>query len=129
MLKTLSVVFISSAFLLASGYASAHPVSNNHHHRMAPSTQVTFLFSNNDRHYVNQHRHEKRAHAKHRKEYRRFKHPYTMPKQMHYTRLPAHLERHLSPLPRDYIRIRIGDQIGIMNIHTRIIYDAMWFTH
>ncbi|GAB6071430.1 hypothetical protein JCM30760_25270 [Thiomicrorhabdus hydrogeniphila] len=127
MLKKLSVVFISSAFFLASGYASAHPVNGNHHHQKAPSTQVTFLFSNNDRHYVNQHHHKTRVYNKHRKGERRLKRGYVMPKQMHYTRLPANLERRLRPLPNDYIRIRIGNEIGIMNIRTRIIYDSMWF--
>jgi len=140
MLKKLSIAFIGSAFLLASGYASAHSVNDKHHHQAAPSAQFTVLFSNNDRsninryygnhydrHYTTQHRHEKRAHAKHRKNERRFKRRYAMPNQMHYTRLPADLERRLSPLPRDYIRIRVGDEIGIMNTRTRIIYDAVWF--
>lgn len=40
--------------------------------------------------------------------------------------LPPHLERKLSPLPLGYTRIQIGDDYGIINLNTRVIYDIIY---
>jgi len=60
---------------------------------------------------------------------RKFQRHHALPRSLAYTSLPYALERRLPTLPRGYIRIRIriGDDIAIMNTRTRIIYDVMWF--
>jgi len=134
MLKALSAALISGSILLTSGCMTSQSVRASSHTQISPNTQVNVAFSSNDRSYINryyvqQYRNIKRippGHQKHLK--RKFKRHHEVPRHVHYTRLPYDLERRLSPLPRDYIRIRIGDEIGIMNVRTRIIYDAMWFT-
>ncbi|GKT11344.1 MAG: hypothetical protein ISEC1_P0308 [Thiomicrorhabdus sp.] len=40
--------------------------------------------------------------------------------------LPPHLERKLSQLPQGYTRIQIGDDYGIINIDSRVIYDMIY---
>ncbi len=39
--------------------------------------------------------------------------------------LPENLERRLSRLPDDYVRIIVGADIGIMNVRTRVIMDLL----
>ena len=45
-----------------------------------------------------------------------------------YPRLPLSplLDRKLSPLPPGYTRIQIGDDFGIININSRVIYDLIY---
>ena len=40
-------------------------------------------------------------------------------------RLPHDLERHLEKLPDDYVRIRVGADIALMNGKTRLIVDVV----
>ena len=40
--------------------------------------------------------------------------------------LPPLLERKLSPLPPTYTRIQIGDDYGIINVNSRVIYDIIY---
>ena len=39
--------------------------------------------------------------------------------------LPENLERRLSRLPDDYVRVMIGADVGIMNVRTRVIMDLI----
>jgi hypothetical protein len=39
--------------------------------------------------------------------------------------LPENLDRRLSRLPDDYVRIMVGADVGIMNVRTRIIVDLI----
>jgi len=39
--------------------------------------------------------------------------------------LPHDLERRLSPLPDDYIRVRIGADVVLMNKKTRVVVDIL----
>lgn len=39
--------------------------------------------------------------------------------------LPDNLERRLSRLPDDYVRVVVGADVGIMNVRTRVIMDLI----
>ena len=39
--------------------------------------------------------------------------------------LPAELERQLAPLPEDYIRLRVGLDVVLMNRDTRVVVDII----
>lgn len=39
--------------------------------------------------------------------------------------LPDNLERRLSRLPDDYVRVIVGADVGIMNVRTRVILDLI----
>ena len=39
--------------------------------------------------------------------------------------LPDNLERRLSRLPDDYVRVIVGADVGIMNVRTRIVMDLI----
>jgi hypothetical protein len=41
--------------------------------------------------------------------------------------LPYELNRHLTRLPRDYAYVLIGNDIAIMNLRTRVLFDILWF--
>jgi hypothetical protein len=43
--------------------------------------------------------------------------------------LPYNVERHLSRLPDDYVRVTIGGDVAIMNVRTRIIVDLIEDIH
>jgi hypothetical protein len=43
--------------------------------------------------------------------------------------LPYNVERQLSRLPGDYVRIMIGADVAIMNVHTRVIVDLIENIH
>lgn len=43
--------------------------------------------------------------------------------------LPYNVERQLSRLPGDYVRIMIGADVAIMNVHTRVIVDLIENVH
>ena len=48
-----------------------------------------------------------------------------MPPGLEWRYLPDNLERRLSRLPDDYVRIIVGADVGIMNVHTRVIMDVI----
>ncbi|WP_040726837.1 hypothetical protein [Thiomicrorhabdus sp. Kp2] len=133
MLKKLTVILLSSSVLLASGCATSQSVKVSSHHQVSPSTHVSLYFSSSDRarikgYYLYNYRDMRRMPPRHKKRHtRNFERHHALPRHLSYTRLPYELERHLPPLPRDYIRIRIGEDIAIMNTRTRVIYDVMWF--
>ncbi|WP_321325151.1 hypothetical protein [Thiomicrorhabdus sp.] len=132
MLKKSIVVLLSSSVLLASGCVTSQSVRVSSHQQVSPNTHVSLYFSSNDRarikgYYLYNYRDMYRKPGHRPRHVRSFKHHHALPRNVHYTRLPYELERRLSPLPRDYIRIRIGDDIAIMNVRTRIIYDSVWF--
>ena len=39
--------------------------------------------------------------------------------------LPENLERRLSPLPGDYVRVMVGADVAIMNVRTRVVMDLV----
>ncbi len=48
-----------------------------------------------------------------------------LPKDIEYERLPRDLERRLPPLPsQDYIRVRVGTDLMILNKKTRVVFDV-----
>ncbi|MDX1353543.1 MAG: hypothetical protein R3254_11075 [Thiomicrorhabdus sp.] len=133
MIKPIMVILLSSSVLFSSGCTTSQSVKVSSHHKVSPTTKVSVYFSANDRarikgyylyHYRDM-RHPPGIYKKHHS--RNFKPHHALPKHIHYSRLPYNLERHLPALPRDYIRIRIGEDIAIMHTRTRVIYDVMWF--
>ena len=40
--------------------------------------------------------------------------------------LPNDLERELSPLPKGYVRLKVGGDIVLMNEKTRVVFDVIW---
>jgi len=49
----------------------------------------------------------------------------TLPPGLSGQYLPYELERHLSPLPQGYLRLRIGGDVVLFNQKTRVILDLM----
>lgn len=48
-----------------------------------------------------------------------------VPPGLEWRYLPENLERRLSRLPDDYVRVIIGADVGIMNVRTRVIMDLI----
>lgn len=48
-----------------------------------------------------------------------------VPPGLEWRYLPENLDRRLSRLPDDYVRVMVGADIGIMNVRTRIIVDLI----
>lgn len=129
---SLIVILLSSSVLLLSGCITSQTVKVSSHQQVSPNTQVSLYFSRNDRarikgYYLYNYRNVHHKHGHKVRHVRKFKHHHALPRNLRYTRLPYDLERRLRPLPRNYIHIRIGDDIAIMNTRTRIIYDSIWF--
>lgn len=85
-------------------------------------------FNDFDRHHI--HRYYGYPH-KHRKPlppgyYKRFHRHKPLPRNYYPRPLPWELERRLSALPSDYIRVIIGNDVVLMNRHTRVVYDILW---
>ncbi len=49
----------------------------------------------------------------------------TLPPGQGWEALPPSLEGRLSRLPDGYVRIRVGADIGIMNVKTRVVFDVI----
>lgn len=49
----------------------------------------------------------------------------SLPPGLEWRYLPENLERRLSRLPDDYVRITIGGDIAIMNVRTRVVMDLV----
>lgn len=58
--------------------------------------------------------------------YKRFQRHKPLPRNYYPRPLPWELDRRLSPLPADYIRGLIGNDVALMNRHTRVVYDILW---
>lgn len=48
-----------------------------------------------------------------------------VPPGLEWRQLPDDLERRLSRLPEDYVRVTVGADVGIMNVRTRVIMDLI----
>ncbi|BCN92388.1 hypothetical protein THMIRHAM_01730 [Thiomicrorhabdus immobilis] len=135
MLKTLSIILLGTAVLASTGCVTRQSVQVSSHHNVGPNTKVSLYFSTADRMRIKQYYtyNYRKPHphgmppGQQKRQYRHFHRHQALPHNISYSRLPYELERHLPPLPRDYVRIRIGEDIAIMNTRTRIIYDVMWF--
>jgi len=49
----------------------------------------------------------------------------SIPPDISWDYLPSDVERRLSRLPDGYVRIVIGDDVGILNIRTRVVVDLL----
>jgi hypothetical protein len=52
-----------------------------------------------------------------------------LPPDAAWCHLPYSVERQLSRLPDDYVRVTIGSDVAIMNVRTRIIVDLIEDIH
>ena len=133
MIKKLPILLLTASVIVSTGCVTRQAVQVSSHHHVSPTTKVSLYFSASDRariksYYTYHYRDMRRIPPGHRKRpARKFHRHHALPRHLSYTRLPHDLERHLPPLPRDYIRVRIGEEIAIMNTRTRVIYDVMWF--
>ena len=41
-------------------------------------------------------------------------------------RLPSELEKTLSRLPENYVRLKVGGDVVLMNEKTRVVFDVIW---
>ncbi|QCU89260.1 hypothetical protein [Thiomicrorhabdus sediminis] len=124
-----SVLLLASASMLLSGcptYQSVHAESYQGPQSYHP------VFSRSDRakirgYYLYNYPHMRKIPPGLQKKHDyRFKLKHPLHRDIYYSHLPYEIDHRLPALPRNYIRIRIGDDIAIMNTQTRIIYDAMW---
>lgn len=60
---------------------------------------------------------------------RRFRVNQPLPPDAAWYYLPANVERQLSRLPDEYVRVAIGADVAIMNVRTRIIVDLIEDIH
>jgi hypothetical protein len=40
--------------------------------------------------------------------------------------LPYDLERQLAPLPREYVRLRVGPDVVLLEVRTRVVHDVVY---
>lgn len=52
-----------------------------------------------------------------------------IPRDVTWQRLPPDVERRLSRLPEDYVRIVIGTDVGILHTRTRVVLDVIEDLH
>jgi len=131
MKKILLLATLSSLVVLA-GCSPYSSVQVKTQHRISPSTTVSLYFSDSDRsiirnYYVNYYGFKRVPPGHYKRRGRPFQRHQPLPPNMHYQPIPYELNRRLPPLPQGYIRIRIGEDIAIMNTRTRVILDTMWF--
>ncbi len=132
-MKKFVLLFMLGGLFISAGctpYSSSVQVKT--HHQISPNTSVSFYFSDSDRrvirdYYLNYYGFKKIPPGHYKRRGRPFHRHKPLPSNIYYRPLPRDLEYRLPPLPRDYIRVRIGDDIAIMNTRTRVIYDVMWF--
>ena len=145
MIKTISIGLIIGATLLSAGCVSRQVVYVGNT-TPVHSVNTTVNFSDLDRsrikgYYLNNrskmdhHRHKHKSSDRRNKHHqpnryakkkKRYKRHQKLPKRVVYSRLTPRLDRQLHRLPKDYIRVRIGNDVFIMNVRTRIIYDAIY---
>jgi len=94
------------------------------------NTQVDVSFNNNDRRLIHEYynRHRKRLPpglAKKNKLPPGLAKRQTLPPGLSGRHLPRSLLSKLSPIPDDYIRLRVGTDIVIMSRKTRLIFDVI----
>lgn len=133
MLKTISFSLLMSAILFLTGcvYTQSSSVYQRSPSSPINHSHINVTFNHTDRSYIREYYQPRSKHLKHippgqYKKQRRFHRHEPLPRGMHYKPLPKRLERRLSPLPANYIRIRIGNDFGIMNVKTRVIYDVIY---
>lgn len=130
MSKKILLLALVSASLLLNGCVTTQSVGVRTH---APGISTSFYFSDSDRsrikgYYLYNHRpHNKPIPPGHRKRYsHHYQRHQVLPHGVPYSRLPHRLESRLPRLPAGYIRIIVGDDVMIMNVKTRIIYDVVF---
>jgi len=132
--KKVSLSFIIGSAILFTG-CSTQPSVGVHGQMTSHTAQshVNILFSQHDHSMLRGYRlynpgrpHSRIPYGQYKKHLKR---KHKVPRDFKYRRLPPHLERKLSPLPRGYIRFQIGNSFGIMNVNTRVIYDIIYPIH
>lgn len=127
---SLGLLIIST--LLLSGCYPYSSVQVKTQHQINPNTTLSLYFSDVDRarirhYYVNHYGFKKVPPGHLKRKGRPFQRNKALPSFLRYQSIPYELDRQLRPLPQGYIRIRVGEDIAIMNTRTRVIYDVMWF--
>lgn len=49
-----------------------------------------------------------------------------LPPGLYKRNLPVDLERELSPLPKGYLRVKVGGDVVLMDEETRVVIDVIW---
>ena len=49
-----------------------------------------------------------------------------LPPDLHKRNLPVDLEQELSPLPKGYVRVKVGGDVVLMDEKTRVVVDVIW---
>jgi hypothetical protein len=49
-----------------------------------------------------------------------------LPPGLHKRNLPVDLEQELSPLPKGYVRVKVGGDVVLMDEKTRVVVDVIW---
>jgi Ni/Co efflux regulator RcnB len=49
-----------------------------------------------------------------------------LPPGLHKRSLPVDLERELSPLPKGYVRVKVGGDVVLVDEKTRVVVDVIW---
>lgn len=129
MKKVLTIGCLSTLLFMFSGCVSQQSIHVKSKHQVSPYASVSLNFSAHDRsrikgYYLYNHR--KIPPGQLKKYKRNYKRNHVLPKHIKYSHLPYSLERQLLRLPRDYVRVQIGNDIAIMNSRTRVIYDIIW---
>ncbi len=129
MSKKLLLLALVSASLLLNGCVTRQAVVVKTH---SPGISTSFYFSDVDRSRIKGYYLYNRPYSKpippgHRKQRSpRYQRHQVLPRGVAYSRLPSHLDSRLPRLPVGYIRIRVGGDVMIMNVRTRVIYDVMF---
>ena len=119
------IVILFSAVLLAGCLTTSGHVAVRD-----GNTSVAVSFSNQDRRFIHDYYHSKRKRlppglAKKGKLPPGLAKRQTLPRGLSGRGLPRDLLRRLSSIPKDYVRLRVGTDIVIMNRKTRVIFDVI----
>lgn len=122
------LIFLATAALLLQGCTIYPSHSSTRVSAQYQTSGAHLHFSDYDRRYIQQyygHR-QPSSHKVPPSYYQRYNRYQKLPPKYRPKPLNRELNRKLSRLPTGYTRVRIGNDIAIMNTRTRVLSDIMW---
>ena len=127
-MKQFLVVVLTAFFLSACATGSTHTSGRVTVH--GDHGSVSIAFSDHDRELIHRYYAKKRKHlppglAKKRKLPPGLAKRKQLPPGLRYRDLPHDLHRQLRHLPENYVRVKVGHDIVLMDRNTRVVFDII----
>ncbi len=105
-------------------YSYQPTYSQNRYHHQNNHYPVTAYYHQNQ--YIKYaHPHDSRHYQTPHQSHPRLKRHHTLPKHLAYSRLPRQVESRLGHLPAHLMRVRLGDDIAVIHIKSRIVHEII----